>query len=268
MSARPRALPALALFALAGTAAAQVPANRAAAYLMPSDVTDARALWVNPGGLATRPEASVMLEVTAVDPGAQGRLGQLAVGFNARGLSFGYQRDNLTTGGHAHTYRLGVGTSAGNLAAGFAVAFHGGVIHGTGWDVGLRYDPLSIITLGGVVRDLGQPTVAGVAQKVTFVPAVTFRPPGTWLSVSGQAAFTKTSVAAYGVQAGVDLPLRPALGLIARLDTDRSGHRTALTLALSIGARDRVGLTGSTPGDLSRIGAASVYGVSVRTPGR
>jgi hypothetical protein len=268
VTARPQALPVLLGLLLAGPAAAQVPANRATAYLVPSDVTDARALWVNPGGLAAKPEASVMLEVTATDPGAQGRLGQLAVGFNARGLSFGYQRDNLNAGGRAHTYRLGVGASSGRLAAGFAVAFHGGAIHGTGWDVGLRYDAVRLVTLGGVVRDLGRPTVAGVAQPVTFVPAMTIRPLGPWLAVSGQAAFTTTTVAAYGVQAGVELPVRPALGLIARLDTDRSGHRTALTLALSIGGRDRVGLSGSTPGDLSRIGAASLYGLSARTPGR
>jgi hypothetical protein len=265
---RGKVLPILAGLALAGTASAQSPANRARSYLVASDVTDARALWVNPGGLAAKPEASIMLELTARQPGAKGQFGQLSVGFNARGLAFGYQRDNLAPQAHAHTYRLGIGAQSSELAAGFAVAFHGGAIRGTGWDLGLRYDALDRVTLAGVVRDLGRPTVLGERQDVTFVPAITIRPLAAWIAVSGQAVFTSTTVYGYGVQANLDPPGRLPLGLAARLDTDRSGHRTGFTLALSLGRRDRVGVTGTTSGDFSRLDAMSVYGLSVRTPGR
>lgn len=269
MRRRGTVLPILAGLALAGTASAQIPANRASSYLVASDVTDARALWVNPGGLAAKPEASIMLELTARQPGAKGQFGQLSLGFNARGLSFGYERDNLTPQAHANTYRLGIGARSSALAVGFAVAFHGGAIHGTGWDLGLRYDALPRVTLAGVVRDLGRPVgVDSIRQDVTFVPAITIRPLAAWIAVSGQAVFTSTTVHGYAVQANLDPPWRLPVGLAARLDTDRSGRRTGFTLALSLGRRDRVGVTGTTSGNSSRLDAMSVYGLSVRTPGR
>lgn len=258
----------LAGLALAGTATAQVPSNRSTSYLLPTDVADARAVWVNPAGLAARPEASVLLDLTVVDPGITGRLSQASIGLNARGLSFGYQWDSFSPGVRGHSYRLGLGASADRLAAGFAVAFHSGAIHGTGWDVGLRYDWLRVLTLGGVVRDLGRPQANGVRADVTFVPAVTVRPRGASLAISGDARLATSRVQGYDVQASVQLSGRPGLGVIAQLDTDRSGRRTAFTLALSLGRRDRFGLTGSTPGDFSRLGAASLYGLSTRTPVR
>jgi hypothetical protein len=262
------AVVALAGLILAGTAAAQVPTNRARAYLLPTDVTDTRALWVNPAGLAVRPEASILLDLMVLDPGSTGRLGQASIGLNARGLSFGYQWDRFSSGTHGHSFRLGLGASSGRLAAGAAVAFHGGAIHGTGWDVGLRYDWRQALTFGGTVRDLGRPRANGVREDVTFVPAITVRPLGAWLAVSGDGRLTTSKVQGYDVQASLQLPGRPAFGVIAQLDTDRAGRRTAFTLALSLGRRDRLGLTGSTPGDFSRLGTASLYGLSTRTPVR
>lgn len=260
----PGGLAVLAGFLLAGSAAAQAGANRATAYLVPSNVSDTRALWVNPAGLGAKPEASVAFDVTVLDPGSAGRLGQASLALNSRGLSFGYQRDNLAPGVHGNTYRLGLGLGAGGLDAGFAVAFHGGAIHGTGWDLGLRYDWRPTFTLGGVVRNLGRPSANGVRAEVTYVPAITTRLLGSALALSGQARLTTVGARGYDVQAGLRLSGHPAAGIIARLETDRSGRRTAFTLALSFGRRDRFGVTGSTPGDLSRLAAASLYGLSTR----
>lgn len=249
----------------AGGAAAQTGANRATDYLVPSNVADTRALWVNPAGLGAKPEASVTFDVTVLDPGAAGRLGQASLALNSRGLSFGYQRDNLAPGVHGNTYRLGLGMGASGLDAGFAVAFHGGAIQGTGWDLGLRYDWRPTLTLGGVVRNLGRPSANGVRTEVTYVPAITARLLGSALALSGQARLTKAATRGYDVQAGLQLAGHPALGIIARLDTDRSGRRTAFTLALSFGRHDRLGATGSTGGDFSRLAALGLYGVSTRT---
>src|SRR2546430_15076346 len=54
----------LPLLLLASGAVAQVVPNNAALYLPPTDVSDARALWVNPAGLGHFPEASVHLDLT------------------------------------------------------------------------------------------------------------------------------------------------------------------------------------------------------------
>lgn len=266
MRRAPAAAFALAFFA--GVAHAQVAPNRAASYLVATDISDARALWVNPAGLATRPEASVMLDLTVVQPGATGRLGQVTAGFNARGLAFGYQRDNFPTGVHGHTYKLGIAGGSGGFSGGAAVAlYHGGTGGGTGWDLGVRYDWPQMVTVGGVIRNIGRPTVRGVRQDVTAVPAVTVRPFGSILALSAQASFASSTAArGYAVEAEAFWPRSPRVGLLARYDTDGSLHARALLFGLSIGSRDRVGAVASTPGDFSKVDAVSLYGVSSRTP--
>src|SRR2546426_5316367 len=72
--------PCLLLLALAASAQAQVAPNRTTLYLHPTEVGDARALWVNPAGLGRFEEASVHLDLTVGDPGASGRLRQVTLG--------------------------------------------------------------------------------------------------------------------------------------------------------------------------------------------
>jgi hypothetical protein len=246
---------------------AQGSSNRAASYLVATNVDDARALWVNPAGLAARPEASVLLDLTVVQPGARGRLGQLTAGFNARGLSFGYQRDNFPAGIHGHTFKFGLAANYGRFAGGAALALHGGANRGTAWDLGVRYDWLSTVTVGGVIRNIGRPRTFGVRQATSLVPAVTVRPFGSVLALSAQASIVSDSSArGYTVEAEALWPRSPRVGLLARYDTDGSLHARALLFGLSIGTRDRVGAVGSTPGDFSTVDAVNVYGVSSRTP--
>ncbi len=253
--------------ACAGMAQAQGVTNRAASYLVATNVTDARALWVNPAGLAARPEASVLLDLTVVQPGTAGRLGQVTAGFNARGLSFGYQRDNLPAGIHGHTYQLGLAGNYGGFAGGVAIALHGGANHGTAWNMGVRYDWLSTITVGGVIRDIGRPRIFGVRQATSLVPAATVRPFGSVLALSAQASIASdTNARGYSVEAEALWPRSPRVGLLARFDTNGSLHARALLFGLSIGTRDRVGAVGSTPGDVSKVDAVNLYGVSSRTP--
>src|SRR5262245_7881494 len=92
-------------------ASQQVAPNRATAYLFPTAVEDARAIWLNPAGLGVRRDASIYAEALVGDPGANGRLRQMNVGFNSRGLSFAYQRDILDNGVRGSTYRLGLGAA-------------------------------------------------------------------------------------------------------------------------------------------------------------
>lgn len=253
--------------AFAGVAHAQVAPNRATSYLVATDVLDARAIWVNPAGLGVRPEASVMLDLTVVQPGATGRLGQVTAGFNARGLSLGYQRDNFPNGVHGHTYKLGFAGGTGRFSGGLGVALYRGGHGGTGWDLGLRYDWLSTLTIGGAIRNIGEPTVRGVRQDATAFPAITVRPFGSILALSAQASLASASTTrGYTAEVSAQWPGTPSVGLLARYDTDGSLHRRALLFGLSIGSRDRVGLVGSTPGDASRLDAVNLYGVSSRTP--
>jgi hypothetical protein len=249
-------------------ALAQVAPNRATAYLMPTDVGDVRALWVNPAGLAAREEAAVLLDLTVQGPGSGGRLAQVSTGFNARGLAFGYQRDNFTNGIHGHTYRLGLGGASRGLAFGVGVALYRGATGGTGWDFGIRYDWRPQLTIGGAVRNVGKPTVRGQTLEATFVPSITARPLGDWLALSAQAEATSSAIGAYAVEAHAVLPGARRLVLLTRLDTDRALHRRALVFGLGfgLGHTNSVGVVSSFPGGGAQQNVLSAYGVSTRTP--
>lgn len=250
------------------TVAAQVAANRATAYLPATDVADVRALWVNPAGLAAREEAAVLLDLSVQPLGSAGRLVQVSTGFNARGIAFGYQRDNFSNGIRGHTYRLGLAGGSKGVAFGAALALYRGATGGSGWDLGVRYDWRPQLTVGGAVRDIGKPTVRGVHLEPTFVPSVTLRPSGAWLAISAQTQATSSAVLGHAFEVRAEWSRPRPLALLARLDTNRALRRRALVFGLSLGRVNTVGVVGSVPGGGSQQNILSVYGVSTRMPAR
>src|SRR5262245_56639505 len=209
--------------------AQQVAPNRATAYLFPTAVQDARAIWVNPAGLGVQREASIYGEFLVSDPGTSGRLRQINAAFNARGLSLGYQRDNLDDGVRGHTYRLGLAGGSGGLAAGFAMALYRGTnAKSTGWDVGATYATHKTLNMGLVVQNIGKPVVRGLTQPLTYVPGLSWRPVAE-LGFSTDARITPDSVAAYsfGLSWRTGNAGRWPLELITRLDTDGDFRRGA-----------------------------------------
>lgn len=267
-----RRVPALAVFLVVPVLAAaqEVAPNRATAYLHPTDVRDPRALWVNPAGLGVLREASVYGEIAVQDPGARGRLRQFSAGFNSRGLAFGYQRDIFDGGRRGHTYRVGLAGSSKGLAAGAAMALYRGDTKGTGWDVGALYtfEGGAALTVGGVVANLGQPVVRSLQQRLTFIPGATWRPLGPAAALSLHARITPDSVMGYAFGLSWQgSEGRFPIGVRARLDTDGGLRRGAFAIGIGIGGADRVGLVVSTPGDVSGVDAASLWGLSTREAG-
>jgi len=254
------------LWLIATGAFAQVAPNRAALYLYPTDVTDARALWVNPAGLGRAEQASVHIDVTVGDPGSGGRLRQLTTGLSSRGFALGYERDLFDGGVRGHTYRLGFAGGERRLAAGVAAALYRGGTSGTGWDVGAVYDLTPSLTIGATVANVGRPVVRDSTLPVTYTPGATFRLSGARAAFSADAQMTSDGVTGYafgataGLRQGTPLPLR----ILLRVDTDRSLRRAAFAFGLSVGEQDLVGAVGTTPGDLGRLDAVSLYGVSTR----
>jgi len=249
--------------------AQQVAPNRSATYLFPTDVRDARAIWVNPAGLGVAREASVYAEVGVSDPGSRGRLRQINAGFNSRGLSLGYQRDILDNGVRGTTLRLGLAGGTQGLAAGFDIArYSGNGANATGWDIGMSYVAFSQLTVGAVAANLGQPIVRGLRQQFTFIPGVTWHPgPVRALAVSTDARITRDSIESYAFGLAwrtTSTSSRWPVEIIARLDTDNGLRRGAFALGLSIGGENRFGALASTPGDVSRIDGLSVYGLVTR----
>ena len=253
--------------ALPAVAGAQAVPNRTTLYLYPSDVTDARAVWVNPAGSGRVEEASVHLDLTMGDPGAAGRLRQLTLGLSSRGLSFGYQRDVFDAGGRGHTYRIGYAAGRARLAAGVAAAlYRGDGASASGWDLGVVYDWMASLTVGGVIENVGRPSVRGTTLPITYVPSATLRLWDARAALSADGRFTSGGVLGYafGLRATLAAATRHPIGVLARLDTDRTLARAGLAFGVSLGSQDLAGLVATAPGDAGRIDAVDLYGVSTR----
>ncbi len=252
-------------------AAQSVAPNLATGYLFPTDVRDARAIWVNPAGLGLTREASVYAELGVGDPGSRGRLRQIDAGFNSRGLSLAYQKDFLDNGVRGTTLRLGLAGGAQGLAAGFAVARYGGSgATATGWDLGVTYAALPQLRLGLVAANLGQPIVRGLRQRFNFIPGLTWHPgPIPAIAFSTSAHISTDSVLSYAFGLSwrtTGTSSRWPIEILARMDTDKGLRRAAFALGLSIGGENRGGAVITSPGDVSHIDGASVYGLVTRQP--
>ena len=208
------------------------------------------------------------MDLTVGDPGAAARLRQLTLGFNSRGLSFGYQRDMFDGGARGHTYRVGLGAGRGGLAAGLAAALYRGNTKGSGWDFGVVYQPDAKIALGAVVRNVLQPVVRGVRQIATFVPNLTLKPFGPVVAFSAEGRVAVDSMLGYAVGARFQPGGRVPLGLLVRLDTDHAFRRAALAFGMSVGGRELFGAAASIPSGAGRVDAANFYGVIARTAER
>jgi len=253
----------LGLLALTRVGATQVVVNRSATYLFPTDVRDARALWLNPAGPAVTRSASVYADVTAVHPsGGATRFGQVTAGFGSRGLSFGYQYDDFDTG-IGHTYRIGAAGASGPLAAGFVAAWYRGGTNAWGYDLGFAYAAGRTLTLGATAANIGQPVVRGVKLDFAMVPGLTLTPLGPRLAMSALGRFGGESEGyALGVRWNPPWSLQGTL--LARMDTDQDLVTRGFAFGFAIGGHDQVGVVATTPRDVSRVDASSLYGVAIR----
>lgn len=223
---------------------------------------------MNPAGLGRKHEASIHLDLTVGDPGEDAHLRQLTFGFNSRGLSFGYQRDMFDDGVLGHTYRLGLGAGRGGLSAGLVVAVYRGDTKGSGWDFGVVYEPIRMVALGAVLRNVRQPVVRGIRQDATLVPTITLKPFGPVVALSAEGRITSDSVLGYAIGGRFQVGGRVPLGLLVRLDADHAFHQAALVFGISIGSREIFGTAASIPSDIDRVDAANFYGVVTRTSER
>ncbi|HUL49168.1 MAG TPA: hypothetical protein VLT79_04040 [Gemmatimonadales bacterium] len=238
-------------------------ANYTDAQFVPSDVSDARAIWVNPAGLGARPTASIYIDLVSSDPGEGGRLSQISGAIEARGFGFGYQRDMFDTGTRGDTYRVTLGAGSHSLAAGMGASLYRGGAKATAWDVGVVYDT-KVVNIAGTVRNIGQPVVRGVALRATAIPAITVHTARNALELSAAGRFTTDS--ALGYTAGLRLTVSRPIGwsLLTRIELDRTLHRSAVTLGFAIGASDAVGVAVSGPRAATPFTAGDLFLISTR----
>lgn len=270
-------------------ALAQARAPRSRDYLFAGAVDDARALWVNPAGLHLFLEASVLGEVVVERPlDGDIRLGQLSVGFNSRGVSFGYRRDRLLSG-TAQEVRFGIARGARLVSVGLGLSFHSGAALSTerALDVGLTLRALRQLYFAAVVRNIGRPLVltddttrsrplGGERLPVTRVLGASWTPFAGNVQLSGESLF-RERLGADGFEvshrAGLRLATRGRLplGVAAALDLGNNFKIDRWTVGLVLGSRDSASLltSGVQRGSGPRFESFSLTGVSSRrAPGR
>ncbi len=161
---------------------------RAADYLFLTNASDARALWVNPAGLAVVAEAALLAEFSLERNGSGLRVEQYTLGLSSRGIAISYLRN-----------RLAGESAVGTLRAGTAIPFQRGAIGAAitrysqdstssrATDIGLVYFPNPSVQLALAVRHLGRPTVGGREIPITTVAAVQWTAARLQLSWETQA---------------------------------------------------------------------------------
>ncbi len=251
-------------------ASAQSFAPRSADYMFAATANDARAIWVNPAGLAVVPEASLMAEFVVQRPlNDDLRLSQLSFGFNSQGLSFGYNRERLPSESSNNAYRLALARALRGWTVGFAVSHFRSGVNDTGFDAGIRYRVLSSLQLGVVLRNIGQPQVRSDTLPLTGVASLGWTLLPGFLTVSGEAiAKNRLEESGYDMvyRGGAQLSFGrtlPVSGLTAvTLDKDLGVMMWSFGLSVG-GARRGVFVAGVTPDNPSvRVENLSLTGLA------
>ena len=241
---------------LCNVAAGQTFAPRSMDYLFAATVNDARAIWLNPAGLAVAPEASIMAEfVVRRRADADLRLSQLSLGFNSRGISFGYYRERLVSNSSNHTYRIALARALQGWTVGVSVSHFRGSLNDTGFDTGIRYSVLRSLDLGVVLRNIGQPQIRSETLPLTGVASL------GWTALHGTLVLTGETLARSRLaRSGYDMNYRagaqlsvgraiPIAGLtVVHLNSDLGVVMWSFGLSVG-GDRKGILIAGVTPGD-------------------
>jgi hypothetical protein len=236
----------------AGTSSGQAVPARSSDYLFTPSVDDARSLWVNPAGLAAVLETSIMGElVLTLSEESATRLSQWTVGFNARGISVGFQRDRLVSDSANQALRFGFSRPFPGGSLGVSLTNYGSGTNDQGWDAGLRLAPLPTISLGFVVRNIGRPLVRAQVTPITAAGGVTWTG-GSAVQASAEALITErigTSGHDTSFRAGLRLSTRIPLPLagFAVAESDGQLNVTQWSFGLAVGGYRRGLVVGTLP---------------------
>ena len=175
-----------------GGMAGQAIPSRSRAYVLTPLADDVRALWVNPAGLALVQEASIMGEAVFNQPDDSSvRVMQWSLGFNTRGLSAGYQRDRLETGTSNQLLRIGLARPFRGGAVGIDMSFYWSDESDRAFDTGITYHLVRSVAASLVLRNIGQPVVAGVKLPFTGIAGLGWTGADRSLQIAGQVEASK-----------------------------------------------------------------------------
>jgi hypothetical protein len=238
-------------------------------YLFTTLVDDARALWVNPAGLAIVREASIMAEVVLEKPDTGNvRVSQWTVAFNTRGISAGYQRDRLYDGPANQHLRIGLARPFPRGAVGIDLGLYWSNVSDRGFGAGVTYRLLPSISTSAVLRDIGQPWVRGVKLPATGVLGIAWAAPEDVLQVAGEV-LAKNRLSGTGVDmsyragARISTPIPFPIAAMAVIELGSDFNTNRFFIGLAIGGTRRLVLGGTfLSGSSSGLDIGSISGVA------
>ena len=233
---------------LPGGAAAQSFAAQPHLYLLTTDAFDARALWVQPAGLAARPEASLSGLLTASTSGRR-TITQYGVTLASRGIGLGWQHDRLPDGSSDNQWAVGLAGGTARITAGIARRWiRGDSTSAAAFDAGVRYAALPSLQLSLAWRDIGSPVVRDTTVRATLVPGIALALFGARAQLGADWEIVTSGWGTSALRAGAAVALPLQLALSVRADFSGSFHARGLALALTWNpARARVTAFASRP---------------------
>jgi hypothetical protein len=254
-------------------AAAQRYQAQPARYLLTTNVSDARALWVNPAGLMRGLEASLGGDATLDRTGGALRLAQFGLSVQSRNFAFGWSHNRYPGGIAANDYALALALGDEALSVGATRHWFRGGLNSGSWDAAVRARVTPTLDVSLVWRDIGSPVVRDTILHqwpTSIIPAAGILLFGGRLHTSMEAQVEADLSDVREVRAGAVLALGFGLSLSLRGDFSptldhRRGFAAALTWSRAAGRSALVTLLPADAGSLDAIGAA---GLIVATPQR
>ncbi len=244
--------------------------SRSEDYLFTTLANDARALWVNPAGLAVVREASIMAEIVLSQPDTGNvRVSQWMAGFNSRGVSVGYQQDRLEDGPSNKHLRIGLARPFRGGAAGIDLGLYWSDVNDRGIGAGVIYSFLPSVYTSVVLRDIGQPWVRGVKLPATGVLGLAWSAPENALQLAGELVAQNRLNGTTGVDmsyragARITTPKPIPIAAIAAVNFGSDFVMDRFFIGLAIGGTRRLVLGGTfLSGSSSGPDVGSITGVA------
>lgn len=196
------------------------------------------------------------------------RVKQWSIGFNTRGLSAGYQRDRLEeTGRSNQLLRIGLARPFRRGAVGIGVSFYWSDEAARALTAGLTYDLVPSIAASVVLRNIGQPVVAGVKSPFSGVAGLGWAGVGNMLQLAGEIEARDRLVASgfdvvYRAGARIASPVPFPIAAIAALELSPA-DTDWFFLGLALGGLRRVVLGGTfLTGSASGLDVAHITGLA------
>ena len=237
----PRALrPALILFlaatALPCAAAAQSFIPQPQSYMLSTDPSDGRALWVQPASLVRRRESSVSAFMTLNQGSGKNEVGQYGLTLASGALGLGWQHDRTIAGASSNTYTAGLAGGTPEFSLGFDRRWYRGTgTSGGSWDLGARVQAASTIEASVVWRDISSPMVLGDTLRATIVPGAAMTLLRGTVRVGADWELLQDGWTTSAVRVGVTAPLPKHLQLSVRGETTGRLHARSFAIALTWG---------------------------------